>query len=378
MSDFTIGMNVGTQPPVSRVMALTRAARVLGFDAVWTVDHFMGFFPQSVWDRDFTWLADPDGTPHQMFDYQTLLGRLAGVAGRMRLGVGVTETIRRHPVLVAQMAMTLAHLSRAAPIIGIGAGERENTEPYGLAFTGIVGRLEEALQIIVRCLDSRGTFSFSGSHFRLDGAVMDLAPPARRRPELWVAAHGPRMLSLAGRYGDGWLPALTYTPDTYAAALALIRSSAADAGRDPDAITPAWWLYTILGRTEAEARAMLDHPAVKFSALLVPAYRWKERGCTHPLGEDFGGLVDFVPTRYSRKEIDAAVAAVPVDLLAAEAMWGTPETVERRLREFVEVGLRHVVVNPASALVSKRDALYSLRSMVSIQRRLRRWARAET
>jgi len=44
--------------------------------------------------------------------------------------------------------LTLAHLSPRAPILGIGAGERLNTEPFGLSVSHQVSRLEEALQII--------------------------------------------------------------------------------------------------------------------------------------------------------------------------------------------------------------------------------------
>ena len=75
----------------------------------------------------------------------------------MRLGVGVTEPIRRHPVLIAQAMMTLSHLTKRAPILGIGAGERMNIDPYGLDFSEPVTRLEEALQIIRLCLSAPGT-----------------------------------------------------------------------------------------------------------------------------------------------------------------------------------------------------------------------------
>ena len=376
MSRFTIGLNVGSEPPVSRIKLFTRVARMTGFDAVWTVDHFMGFFPRVLWDEDFTWVAGADSTPHLQFDYQALLGHLTAHAGKLRVGVGVTETIRRHPVLVAQTAMTLAHVAKTPPIIGIGAGERENTEPYGLDFTKIVSRLEEALEVIRLCFDSSGPFSYDGEYFQLDDAIMDLRAPRDRKPELWVAAHGPRMLRLAGRFGDGWLPTLAYTPDSYADSLAVIRDAAREAGRDPDAITPGWWLFAVIAPSEQRARAMLDTRIIKFAALLVPAYAWRELGGAHPLGDDFGGLVDFVPTRYSREELIDAIDAVPVDLLAQTAIWGTPAMVEERLREFIEVGLRHLVIQPASALVSKRDAIYSLRKMVSISRSLRRWAKS--
>ena len=230
--DVTIGFSVGTQPPVGRIQTLTRGARILGFDAVWTVDHFLGFVPQSIWDKDFSWLADPEGSPHAYFDYLVLLGHLARSAGKMQLAVGVTEPIRRHPILLAQLAMTLSHVGKAPPIIGIGSGEAENTVPYGFDFSRPVSRLEEALGLMRQAFDSKGPFSHQGEFYSLDDAVMDLRPKTGNEPQIWVAAHGPRMLELCGRFGDGWWPALPYTPDSYAEALATIRTAADGAGRD--------------------------------------------------------------------------------------------------------------------------------------------------
>lgn len=65
-----------------------------------------------------------------------MLGHLASRAGRLRLGVGVTEAVRRNPVVLAQAMITLAHLTKRAPILGLGSGERENTVPYGLSLDG--------------------------------------------------------------------------------------------------------------------------------------------------------------------------------------------------------------------------------------------------
>jgi phthiodiolone/phenolphthiodiolone dimycocerosates ketoreductase len=357
---------------VRRIDAFGRAAQWLGFDVAWTVDHFLGWFPQEMWDRDFSWLADPAGSPHAYFDYQTLLGHLATKLRRIQVGVGVTESVRRHPVLLAQASMTLAHVAARAPILGIGAGERENVEPYGLDFERPVARLEEALQIIRRCFDSRGPFEFEGEAFRFDDALMDLNAPDGRTPQIWVAAHGPRMLRLTGEYGDGWYPALPMRPDEYAAKLGAVREAAAAVGRDPSAIVPAWSAYVVLAPDHARARRILDHKAVRFTALLAPHHLWEELGVPHPLGEGFGGLVDFVPQRHPRAELEAALAKVPVDALADRILWGTPDDVLARLGGYVDAGLRHVVLQPVSALVSRRDALYALRSIVGVLRRLKR------
>ncbi len=367
----SLGLGVGTAPSLKRVHLLLRVARTLGFDAAWTVDHFQSFYPTALWDRDFTWMAKPGTSPHPYFDYQSLVGHLAARAGRLHLGVGVTESIRRHPVLLAQAALTWSHLTKRNPILGIGAGERENVDPYGLDFDRPVTRLDEALQIIRLCFDSEGPIDFSGEFFTLRGAVMDLKPVPGNRPQLWVAAHGPRMLRLTGRYADGWYPTLPMTPQEYGDALGVVRAEATAAGRDPDAIVPAWQVFTVIGRTEAQARRLLDSRFVRFMALLGPATTWRRHGVAHPLGEEFRGMIDFVPERYGRAELEAAMAKVPTDVVAVSVLWGTPDQLLHQLGDHVDAGLRHIVMAPGSAAVSRRDALYSLRQMVRILHKVR-------
>ena len=369
---FTSGLNVGTGPPLGRVAGALRAARTFGFDTAWTVDHFLGFFPEQIWDKDFTWLAKPGESPHEYFEYQTLLGYLAARAGKVRLGVGVTEPTRRHPVLLAQAFLSLAHMTKRAPILGIGSGERENIEPYGFDFAHPVGRLEEALAIIRRCFTASGPFDFAGTHYRLEGARMDLAAPPERTPEIWVAAHGPRMLELAGRYGDGWYPAFPFSPQQYGEKLGTIREAARRSGRDPDRIVAAWQAVVVVARSRKEARRMLEAKAVRFSTLLASDDVWQSFGQEHPLGAGFGGMIDFVPDRYSKAQLEDAIARVPVELLAEALVWGTPDDLFERFSAYRDAGLRHLVMQPASAMISRRDALYSLRAVVSIQRKLRR------
>jgi len=349
-----------------------RVARAAGLDVAWTVDHLQGFFPQVIWDKDLTFLADPSGSPHEYYDYQALLGYLARRAGRMHLAVGVTEPVRRHPVVLAQTALTLAHMTKRTLILGLGSGEAENTVPYGLPFKRPVARLEEAIQIIQKCFSSRGPFDFSGEFYQLERAVLDLRPPKDRTPQLWVAAHGPRMLGITGRYGDGWYPTLPYTPQEYGDALGTIRDAATAAQRRPHSIVPGWQTLVVLGKDEAAARRLLEHRSVRFTALLAPDAVWRAHGAAHPLGEGFGGLVDFVPRDYERAVIDAAIDRVPTDLLAGTLLWGTPDMVYTRLRDFVDAGLRHVVLGPLSALASRSDAAFSVRSAISILRRLKR------
>ncbi|WP_235683607.1 LLM class flavin-dependent oxidoreductase [Mycolicibacterium fluoranthenivorans] len=369
---IAVGLQLGTQPPLGVTRAFLLGARAMRLDSVMLIDHFQNIFPSAIWDEDLTWLARQRRTPHEFFDYQVLLGYLASRMGRLRLGVGVTEPIRRHPVLIAQAMMTLSHLTQKAPILGIGAGERMNIDPYGLDASDPVTRLEEALQIIRLCLSANEPITFSGKHFRLDHARMELKPARGRTPQIWVAGHGARMLGLTGRYGDGWYPTAVVSPQEYATKLATVRAAARDAGRDPAAITPALHRFAVIAHTEHEARAMLETKAIRSLGLMAPAEVWRQAGAVHPFGEHFNALVEFVPDRYDRRTIDEAIAAVPAALMAeGPLLWGTPAQVAAKLRAFGDAGLRHVVLAPVSGLVSKHAALYGLWAAGRIARSLR-------
>ena len=363
------GLYVPPQPPLGSVQQFIFLARLLRLDPVMVWDHLQDFTPQALWDAEYSWLARQRPSPHAYFNYQVLLGHLATRVGGLRLGVGVTEAIRHHPVLIAQAMLTLAHLTRRAPILGIGAGERENTEPYGLDFSQPVGRLEEALQIIRRCFTSQGPFDFEGRHFRLTRAVLDLQPPPGKTPAIWVAAHGPRMLRLTGRYADGWYPFAVASPEDYAARLAVIHATAREAGRDPAAITPAFHAIMIVGRTEQEARAMLDTAAVRFWGLLFPDAIWQLFGLEHPFGRGFGGYLGAWPLLRDRATWRAAIAKVPAAMVES-LLWGTPDQLAAKLRAFGDAGLRHVVPIFVSAAGSEEAAHFSVEALREINRAL--------
>ncbi|MCX2930966.1 LLM class flavin-dependent oxidoreductase [Mycobacterium sp. CVI_P3] len=155
--------------------------------------------------------------------------------------------------------------------------------------------------------------------------------------------------------------------DEYATKLESVRMAARHAGRDPASITPALHRFVVVGRSEPEVRAMLDTKVIRSFGLMAPAELWRQAGVTHPFGEQFNPLVDFVPDCYGRQTINDAIDAVPHEVMTeGPLLWGTPEQVVAQLRRFHTAGLRHVVLAPISGLVSKRAALYSLRAIGKI------------
>jgi phthiodiolone/phenolphthiodiolone dimycocerosates ketoreductase len=360
------GLGLGSRPPISQTRNALRFARLFRFDSAWVIDHFLGLFPDVIWDKEFTWMAN--GTPHDYLEYQTLLGHVADSAGKVQLGVGVTEAIRRHPVVLAQAFMTLSHMTKVPPILGIGSGERENTDPYGLSFERPVSRLEEALQIVRICFDSSGPFEFSGEFWNMPDAIMDLQPKPGNEPKIWVAAHGPRMLRLTGTYADGWYPAFVAGAADYGAKLKAVRAAAEEAGRNPEAVEPGMQAYIVAGKTEEHVQTLLDHRAVKFLGLLAPADLWASMGLAHPLGDGFAGMSDFVPQRYEREFLLDAIDQVPPELLRQNVLAGTPDQIEAQLGDFRDAGLRHVMAVALGGLASKKDGLYNMRTILRLKR----------
>lgn len=368
---ISTGLELLAVPPLILNRVFVQIARLSRLDSVWIPDHLQGFIPTAIWDQTFSWAATICESPHSLFDYQVLLGFLAGHAGRLRIGVGVTDPTRRHPVLIAQAMLTLAHMTKRRPILGIGAGERENIEPYGLDFSEPVGRLEEALQIIHLCFSNQGPIDFCGKYYQLERAVMDLRAPKGKTPEIWIGGQGPRMLRLTGQYGDGWYPPAIASPQEYAAKLKIIRDAAQRAGRDPEAITPALFQFLVVAPTEQEVQEMLDTKFGRLAGLLAPSNEWRKVGAQPPFGDHFRGYVDWVPEKYERKTLEEALSAVPSELIGSGILWGTPEQVADKLRAFGEVGVRHVVLLPISVIVSKRATIYGLWAIHKIARLLR-------
>ena len=92
-SPIEVGMYVVAKAPLAGVEALAGAAQDQQLDSIFIWDHLQDFFPSAIWDEEFTWAAAGSASPHEWFEFQTLLGYLAAKFPAMRLGVGVTEPI---------------------------------------------------------------------------------------------------------------------------------------------------------------------------------------------------------------------------------------------------------------------------------------------
>lgn len=333
--------------PTSLLRSGYGIAAAAGIDSYWMPDHLNSLAPRSIATPEYLGLARLFSDVDAMYEPWTALGHIAGWnrLRRLRLGIGVTDAGRRNPAVTAQAAATLHLITGGRAILGIGVGEREGNEPYGVPWDRPVARFEEALATIRALWNSRGELvSRESEFFPLRNAIFTLPPHRGQWPQIWVAAHGPRMLRTTGRYADAWNPAGMMTPQDYARRLELVRSAASDAGRDPLSILPAVNLSVFTADNREDLDAAMDSVAARATALCVPGSEWKRHGATHPLGEDFSGIQDVIPQTMDRQTVLSYVAQVPPALVREMTLNGTPDEVVDQAAAWRDHGARHITV----------------------------------
>ncbi|MGH7893469.1 MAG: LLM class flavin-dependent oxidoreductase [Candidatus Binatia bacterium] len=160
----------------------------------------------SVWFMDHLY---PPALPRvPSFEAWTTATALATATERIRLGHLVLANGFRHPALLAKMATTLDHASGGRLSLGIGSGSyAEEFSTFGLSFPSARERaeaLDEALTVLKR-LFSEEVVSFTGRHYRLDGAPSLPRPVQQPHPPIHVGGAGPRRtLPIVARHADVW------------------------------------------------------------------------------------------------------------------------------------------------------------------------------
>jgi G6PDH family F420-dependent oxidoreductase len=187
MTTFGYALSCEEHPP-EELVRLARRAEEVGFEFAMVSDHF------------HPWTSRQGQSPFVW----SLLGAIAQVTSRIRVGTGVTCPIMRmHPAIVAQAAATTARLFDGRFVLGLGSGENLNEHILGNAWPEPIRRLEmleEAIDVI-RALWSGETVVHRGRHFTVEEARLFTLP--EQTPPILVAASGPVSARLAARAGDG-------------------------------------------------------------------------------------------------------------------------------------------------------------------------------
>lgn len=344
-----VGITVPGQHPIDGTELMLQVADGMGAESVWMPDHILGVFHPDLWpDMAYSKMAaDPDAF------YDPFV--VAGVLGRMTdkaVGISVTDATRRKAADLARTALTLQHLVPGGFILGIGSGEAESLTPFGYPFDKPVAELEKVLVELRSLIDTGLMPPESG----LSGRMGVPLESDKGKPEIWVAGHGPRMLRLTGQYGDGWIPAWPMTPEIYGQRRQTIFDHAAAAGRPNP--TCSLLPFMMLGESkEYIADLMEKDPLGKLFALFCPGYIWKEKGFTHPFGDDSNGFVDIIVHDLDADELRSLAPEMPFELVEEVIFMGSATDIAGRLQGYADNGLEHAVLANLTGVVGGMEEI---------------------
>ena len=229
------------------------AADAGGFDHVWAYDHIQSL--------------GTDAT-QPIFDGWTILGSMAEVTHRARIGLNVTGNLYRHPGLLAKIATTVDHLSKGRLEFGIGAAWNEpEFAMLGLAFPRAADRirmLDEACSAI-KALWTQERATFAGRYYSLSNAIAEPKPLQRPHPPIWIGGSGPkRTLAVAARHADVWSAQRATDPTV---STRILDEHCVRIGRDPSTIRRA--VGVTLGKVDATLAEIESFVRAGFSEFLV-------------------------------------------------------------------------------------------------------------
>lgn len=237
------GMQLATLP-AKDLLETARNAEAWGYSALYVPDHW-------VYERQGGGGIDDAANA---WEATTILGAIAAVTSRARIGALVLCNLYRHPATTAQSIATLDHISGGRAFLGIGSGwTKAEFDMMGMEFPDIKPRLRKLAEAvrIIKGLWSESRTSFEGEFYHLKDALIVPKPVQQPHPPIMLGGSGKGILRIAARDADqvniisdagraGTIlmsEVAKVTEDAFKAKIDFVRTEAKAAGRDPDAIT---------------------------------------------------------------------------------------------------------------------------------------------
>ena len=196
----------------------------LGYDHLMTWDHFVPLVG--------------DATGPNLEGWQ-VLAAWGAITKNVKIAMLVTGNTYRHPAVLANMAVTLDHITSGRAILGLGAAWHEaEHKMYGIPFDTVpirLAKLREASRIIRSLLDTERT-TFAGKHYTITDALCEPKPIQKKLP-LMIGGGGEQVtLRVTARYADIWHG--FGTPDVVARKIEILKRHCEEVGRDYGEILP--------------------------------------------------------------------------------------------------------------------------------------------
>jgi F420-dependent oxidoreductase-like protein len=213
--------------------------------------------------QGFAFLSLPNIFGHDAIGALTVVGR---ETRSIELATGVVPSPPRHPVAMAQQALTAQAACRGRFVLGIGLSHKIVIENMlGLSYAHPAKQMREYLEVLMPLVQGRPA-KLEGELYRVNAGLQ----VAGGTPvPVVVAALGPRLLELAGRLADGTATWMTGTKTLASHTVPVIRAAAKAAGRPEPRVVAA--LPIAIASDPAKAREAASRSFAIYGTL--PSYR---------------------------------------------------------------------------------------------------------
>lgn len=207
------------------MQAVASRAEELGYRSLWTFQRLL--HP-----------VDDDWGPvyHAVHDPVVALSYVAGLTSRIRLGLAIVNLPFYAPIVLAKALTTLDIVSNGRLDAGLGLG----WAPPEFAATGVPydkrGARGEEFVSVLKTVWTEPEVEFHGTFYDIPRSRVDPKPVQTPHPPILLGGIAERALRRAGRIADGWISSSRTDLTTIGVSIDVVKSAAADAGRDPDAL----------------------------------------------------------------------------------------------------------------------------------------------
>jgi F420-dependent oxidoreductase-like protein len=182
------------------------------------------------------------------------------------LGTSVVPTYPRHPMVLAQQALTVQQATGNRFMLGIGLSHQVVIEGmHGMSFDKPARHMREYLSILMPLLRGENV-NFEGTTLTFRGGINVAGASA---PPVLLAALAPRMLELAGSVADGTVTWMTGPATLESYIIPSIRAAAEKAGKREPAVAASLPICVTSDPDGARQRAAKDFEVYG----ILPSYR---------------------------------------------------------------------------------------------------------
>lgn len=247
------------------------------------------------------------------------------------------------------LAMALATIAEAAPgraAIALGTGNPLFLQESGQEIVKPIKAMREFVQCL-HLLWSGEPAHLQGELFSLAGARMAFKPPAPI--PIYIAAMREQMMRLAGRIADGVVLSAGLSAGFARHSLEWARAGATEAGRDPQSLRAAAYLYCSVSE---DGRTAVDLIRGKL------AFLFRNKHLAENI-EHSGLKIDqaAIMAAVAKRDLEAAARLVPDEAVEAFSVAGTPKACRDQLEAFVKAGVGEPVLVILGDATSRQLAL---------------------